>query len=455
MGTLEYLGVIVVAALLVGAVVTAVVRFDLGETLACELRSIGTQAGTCGGPEVPTTYDSDGSGDGAAASSRPADDGGGSDTPSTDPDYLNASDDQPTADQDKVDDASETIDDALDGGFWGVRGGDLEDAKDAVAALNGAEIDALIAGMDDAELEHWFNEMDDGWFGDGWDREQRRELWEIFAAKASRTTLDRLATLTDELQPRFDDVGGDTARDDPTSPANVGAYGEVEHALVVGSISPGDVSQGQLGDCWFVASMMAVAQADPGVIERAITANPNGTYTVRLYDDGSPVDVTVTPEMVLNPDGTPAFVANNGGTEPYEMWPMVLEKAMALHWGDYDDIESNTADVGLAALTGRPSENTDPGELSAAELDEILADGGAVALSSLKASDGKDSPLYDAERGSDVLYSGHAYYVSSVDVEKGLVTVVNPWGIASNPPITLTYDEFTQGFRQVRANEVS
>ena len=59
-----------------------------------------------------------------------------------------------------------------------------------------------------------------------------------------------------------------------------------------------------------MTSMMAVAQADPSVIRDAITLNANGTYTVRLYADGDAVDVTVTPEMVLMPDGSPAFAAN-------------------------------------------------------------------------------------------------------------------------------------------------
>ena len=40
---------------------------------------------------------------------------------------------------------------------------------------------------------------------------------------------------------------------------------------------------------------------------------------MRLYDDGTAVDVTVTPGMVL--------------ADGYELRPMVMEKALALHWG--------------------------------------------------------------------------------------------------------------------------
>jgi len=424
-GSVEYLGVIVVAVLLVVAVLTAVSRADLGQTIACELRSIGSQSGTCGGPEVPTTY----GGDQAQAP------------------------DQPGADSDTVKAAQGKLREALDGGFWGVRGGELDDAKKVIEGLNGAEIDAVVADMTDDELEAWVGQLEDGWVLGGWDREQRRLLWETFASKGSRSTLDRLATFTDELQPAFDEVGGDDARDEPQSPANAGKYAELDHDLVVDGLSPLDVAQGSIGDCWLVASMMAVVQADPAIIEKAITANANGSYTVQLYDDGKRVAVTVTPDMVLMDDGGPAFVSNGVEGDRYELWPLVLEKAVALHFGDFADIEGGTASVGLELLTGLPSTDSEPGEVSMKELAATLDGGGAIGLSSL--SDTGKNPLYDAKAGASQLFAGHAYYVSDVDEKAGTVTVVNPWGIADNPPITLTVDQFEDSFRAVQTNEVS
>jgi hypothetical protein len=154
-------------------------------------------------------------------------------------DYANAQDDRPAADKEHVTDALDELRDALDGGFSGVRGRDLGDAKDAIAGLNGAEIDALVADMSDEELET-----------------------------------------------AFDEVGGDDARDNPQSPANASEYGEIPHQLVVDGISASDVNQGLIGDCWYIASIMAVASAGPDLIERAITTNANGSYPVRIFDDG-------------------------------------------------------------------------------------------------------------------------------------------------------------------------
>lgn len=449
-GTLEYVGIVVVAAILVAAVVTAVVRADLGRTLACELRSVGTQAGTCGGPDVPTTY---GPGeDGAAA---PDGGGGGPATPVANEDGYEGAAPPEAVDQDKVDAALDDLRDALDGGFLGVREGDLDDAQDALEGLNGAEIDAVIAAMSDEELEEWVDQLDDGWLTGGWDRERRRELWNLLASRASQKTLDRLAGITPELQPDFRDVGGDGARDDPDSPANVGTTGELPHELVIDGAHPLDVRQGSIGDCWWIASMMAVAQANPELIERAITANPNGTYTVRLYDDGSPVDVVVTPEMVLWPDGSPAFVDNQvRGGKDYELWPLVLEKALALRYGDYEDIEGGHASEGLEMLTGRESRTYDPDDISAADMRSVLDDGGAVAVSSMAKDKGKGKPLYAEDAGARRLFEGHAYYVQSVDLDKGTVTVVNPWGINDWPPVTLTVAEFEENFREVQTNEV-
>ncbi|WP_421734723.1 C2 family cysteine protease [Cellulomonas sp.] len=461
-GTLEYLGIVVVAALLVGALVTAFVRADIGTVLACELRSIVDQSGTCGGPEVPTTYDADGDGeddDVSAVGDQPTriDDGPATDTGGSDTVYDTATPTTDTVDQDAVDDALDDIRDALDGGFFGVRGGDLDDAKDALDGLNGAEIDALIASMSDDELRHWINELEDGWVGGGWDREQRRELWELIVSKASKATLDRLAGLTDEIQPSFDDVGGDGARDDPESVANTADYDEVNHQLVVGGIKPMDIAQGAIGDCWYMASLMAVVQADPSVIGGAITQNANGTYTVRLYDDGKPVYITVTPDMVVR-DDNPAFSYQSpqklaDGTQGYELWPLVMEKALALHWGDYAAIEGDSPGLGLEVVTGQSSSSSSLDDApSVSELSSLLDGGGAVTLASF--GEGDDLPDTYGNASDGGLVTGHAYYVKSVDTKKGTVTVVNPWGSAY-APITLSYAEFQDSFSTIYTNEVN
>lgn len=425
--SVEYAGLLVAVVVLLGVVLAGVSKLGLAEQVGCALGSIGTQAGTCDGSDVPTAYAGEETNAGGADS----------------------------VDQQKVDGALDGVRDALEGGFFGVRSGDLEKARDAIAGLSGPELDALIAAMSDDELEHWVDQMEDGRFFSGWSREERRELWEMLASQVSRDTFDRLAEFTDEVQPTFGDVGGDAARDDPSSPANTGAYGEVSHELFVDGVSVLDVKQGSIGDCWYVASIMAVAQANPDLISDAISANENGTYAVHLYEDGERVEVTVTSDMVLWPDGRPAFVSNQVRGDEYELWPLVLEKALALHYGDYGDVESGTASTGLELLTGLPTTDYDPDDVTITQLRDTLDDHGAIGLSSLAKGAGADNPSYASDAGADRLFEGHAYYVGEVDVEAGTVTVVNPWGIVDWPPITMSFSEFTGSFRQVRINEVS
>lgn len=88
--------------------------------------------------------------------------------------------------------------------------------------------------------------------------------------------------------------------------------------------------------------MMGVAQTHPELLERNIRENANRSFTVTLYDDGKPVPVTVLRDMVLRPDGSPAFVGDPRAGQQTELWPLVLEKAMALHAGDFEDIEGDT-----------------------------------------------------------------------------------------------------------------
>jgi hypothetical protein len=361
-------------------------------------------------------------------------------------------------DAETVSAAADLFEDKLDGGWNGVRSGELSDIAEMLAGLTGPELDAVIAAMSDDELRHWVDELDDGMLGSGWSRERRRELWNMIAAKASAETMRRLDQFTDEVQPEFDAVGGDDARDDPDSPVHDASYTQVPHELFAGdpehpdepAVDPTDLDQGMIGDCWLIASIGAVAQGNPELIERMIRANPNGTYTVTLHDGDRAVDVTVTPD-IPTVDGNPLFADNpstsDAGDGTYELWPQLLEKAAAQYYGDYEDLEGDWPSKALELLSGRDVQTHDDDWFglddvdapSASEMDDLLEGGGAVLVST--AHDNRTS-LYD----DGTIVQGHAYYVQDVDPDKGTVTIVNPWGLDSYPPITMTYDEFADSF---------
>ncbi|MET0910817.1 MAG: C2 family cysteine protease, partial [Ilumatobacteraceae bacterium] len=92
-----------------------------------------------------------------------------------------------------------------------------------------------------------------------------------------------------------------------------------------------DIDQGDLGDCWFLASLGAISQSDPGWITRHIRDNGDGTHTVTLYDrtgDGEyePVEITVDGDFPVDADGDPVYSQPAAGNET---WAMLYEKAFA------------------------------------------------------------------------------------------------------------------------------
>jgi hypothetical protein len=93
------------------------------------------------------------------------------------------------------------------------------------------------------------------------------------------------------------------------------------------SIKAKAVKQGVLGDCTFEADLAAVANAEPEVIRKSITSNPDGTYTVRFPGaKNESIIVTAPTEAEL---GLYDAKITDG------VWPAVLKKAFGQHLDDH------------------------------------------------------------------------------------------------------------------------
>ena len=73
-------------------------------------------------------------------------------------------------------------------------------------------------------------------------------------------------------------------------------------------VSPKDIRQGQLGNCWIMAGASAVAEL-PGRIERVFLNNDNalstsGIYGVNIYALGVPLTVLVDDYLPLKNGNT-------------------------------------------------------------------------------------------------------------------------------------------------------
>ncbi len=231
-------------------------------------------------------------------------------------------------------------------------------------------------------------------------------------------------------------------------------------------IDPNDIDQNKLGDCYLLASLAAVAKANPDAIRRMIRDNGDGTYTVTLnvrrlpWEPGKgefkQVDVKVTDQLAFL-DGRLAFAGPaDGTTEKPELWVALIEKAYASYYGRFAHIEGGFPAHAMEVITGAPSRAFPPHMLSLEDLARYQNAGYALTFSTtpdlkignLEIPDVTDKdPLFK----NRTLIANHVYFVDSIDLEKGTVTIRNPWG-PSYPPIELTEAQLHRLFVDVSLN---
>jgi uncharacterized protein YukE len=227
------------------------------------------------------------------------------------------------------------------------------------------------------------------------------------------------------------------------------------------------VNQGDLGDCYFLSSLAAVAAKDPAFIQSHIKENANGTYTVTLYQNGKPVAVTVSPDLPANSDGNDAYdqIPADGA-----LYVALYEKAYAQLQGGYGTIgDGGDPKNALATITGQPTTEEDWQDSNTAE--EILTlgfgghGGSAPSLASIQALLASGQPVTAWTTNNDVWPDGdkndpievvgdHAYRVESVTTNpqtgQAEITLVNPWGQDGTGQavqfVTLTQQQFSKYF---------
>ncbi len=229
------------------------------------------------------------------------------------------------------------------------------------------------------------------------------------------------------------------------------AYSPVSGTLFnpsTGTPSYLDVDQGQLGDCWMLASLAEVAVRRPGVISNMFvydgTTVENGTtvgvYSVRLYTStGGAQYVTVDTEL---PSG--------GGYYDYPLnsvlWVTLAEKAYAEANGAgyvtsgkrydnaYDALEGGNASWALQAITGTPANDYN---LNSSEVVNAWNAGQLVVLSTKNNPDNSnivDSHCYAlvnynaSARGPAVSVNGDIVGNYSAQPANLPFEIFNPWG---------------------------
>lgn len=134
--------------------------------------------------------------------------------------------------------------------------------------------------------------------------------------------------------------------------------------LVKDGFNPNDIHQGAIGDCWLLSAMSSLAEhpeaVKPLIIEREV--NRAGLYHVQVFDGPSQswrvlsVDTlvpTIAPvECCCRTFGKQDQLIATASREG-ELWPAVLQKALAKHVGSYHALDGGQPSWALEALTGQ------------------------------------------------------------------------------------------------------
>lgn len=218
-------------------------------------------------------------------------------------------------------------------------------------------------------------------------------------------------------------------------------YQRFEGKLFIDGARANDVKQGALGDCYFVAALAAIAQQHPELIERAIRYDGNGVYSITFYENGKTVEIQIDTDFPAQ-NGVPLYAQT--GSAPQELWVMLMEKAYAQYRGSYPEIEGGFPEEAVSLITGKAGQRFDSAP-SIQELNTRLQKGEILTAASLSKGDAQKISSWP-----EWMISSHAYSISSVDVERGTITLRNPWG--QNHPHEMTLAEYNTYFQYTGAN---
>jgi hypothetical protein len=218
--------------------------------------------------------------------------------------------------------------------------------------------------------------------------------------------------------------------------AHTGTYRYASGSLFQNGIDFTDVTQGNLGDCYFLAGLATVAQRMPSRISQMFIDNGDGTFTVRFYNNGVADYVTVDRYLPTFDDGSAVYARWGGGSygeSDNELWVALAEKAYAQinesgwlrPWtppaqsNSYLAIEYGSGLVAIEQATGlNVDEHFLPGSSTErADLIAVENAGKAIVL-------GSKAPV---PSGSSVI-SNHVYVLVDYNSSTQLFNLYEPYG---------------------------
>jgi hypothetical protein len=220
------------------------------------------------------------------------------------------------------------------------------------------------------------------------------------------------------------------------------------------AISAGDLYQGQIGDCFLISSIGELAMNKPTAISNMIQANSDGSETVTLYEAANgklPQFGTMSYKavQVVVTNTFPTYSVDNGATQDVvgnqkEIWPQVLEKAVATLDGGYGAIANGGSPISaMEELTGKVATYMSPSNLTLTELQSYVKAGDLIVM---------DTP--NSNSLPDGLVGDHAYMFNGVTGtgSSAMVHLLNPWGF--DQPSAIMLSQLSKGITEVDIGQV-
>jgi Calpain family cysteine protease len=224
------------------------------------------------------------------------------------------------------------------------------------------------------------------------------------------------------------------------------------------AIDAKDVQQRSLGDCHIMAALAAMTRTAAGstAIRSMIREGTNQygevSYTVTLHKpEHHWFGKTTFTEVSVTVDGpyVQGHAAPREEGSSKEVWPLVLEKALAKLYGGYAEINRGRSPaLALEVLTGKPVESRSLGWLSSygpSDLTAALGAGKVVVLSTRATLSVNNAPH---------LVANHAYAVIGITIvgDQRCLLLRNPWGKAEPAPVPI--DDLDEWFSAVDVGSV-
>jgi hypothetical protein len=234
--------------------------------------------------------------------------------------------------------------------------------------------------------------------------------------------------------------------DRPTTLSNSHTYREISGSLFQNGISADDVKQGQLGNCYYLATLSSFAQEKPSFIQDMFIDNGDNTFTVRFFNNNVADYVTVDRFLPTDSNGRLVYASMGASAtnSANELWVALAEKAYAQlaesGWSrDADSADSYGAIEGgwmsdvMEQIAGLSTSDRQASSMTKQELIDVVNSNKLLTAAFV----GIGSTLESTYKVVD----NHAYTITGYNASTDTFFLRNPW---ATQHVSLTWEQLLE-----------